>query len=179
MNLHDHVKSLYSKLVGPDDLVRISDGYDSSHDARTDDFEWLASVEWRHESYQYDQTAVFRHKPSGLLFFGEDSGCSCPSPFELTTVEMLTPITRIQDWLDHVNDRLRELREDEEDVRIGRAEDPEYRQFVDLGDLQWKLGSCTDSTYRAFNVISDHFDSYTEVENFTVSLVEKEEDSWI
>ena len=25
---------------------------------------------------------VFQHNPSGRVFYGSDSGCSCPSPFE-------------------------------------------------------------------------------------------------
>lgn len=36
-------------------------------------------------SYEFDIIAVWRHKETGRLYWGADSGCSCPSPFESTT----------------------------------------------------------------------------------------------
>lgn len=32
--------------------------------------------------YEYDTFIVLRHIPSGRLFYANDSGCSCPTPFE-------------------------------------------------------------------------------------------------
>lgn len=65
----------------------------------------IADVEWDHESYQFNMTRVYVEDSTGRLFYAEDSGCSCPSPFEDTTVEELTPIDRLQDWYSHVEDR--------------------------------------------------------------------------
>ena len=62
-----------------------------------DDYETIAHIEWRYESWEYDQTEVYRRK-DGALFYAEDSGCSCPIPFEFTTEADLTPIRSLADW---------------------------------------------------------------------------------
>ena len=33
-------------------------------------------------SYEYHTLVVLRHTESGRVFWAEDSGCSCPTPFE-------------------------------------------------------------------------------------------------
>lgn len=33
-------------------------------------------------SYAYNTLVVWRHDASGRLFYAQDSGCSCPTPFE-------------------------------------------------------------------------------------------------
>jgi hypothetical protein len=33
-------------------------------------------------SYSFDDFWVFQHINSGRIFYGSDSGCSCPTPFE-------------------------------------------------------------------------------------------------
>ncbi len=33
-------------------------------------------------SYEYNTLLVLKHEESGRLFFAQDSGCSCPTPFE-------------------------------------------------------------------------------------------------
>lgn len=44
--------------------------------------------------YEFNMLAVFRRKDDGALFWGEDAGCSCYSPFEGDEpFEMLTRIT--------------------------------------------------------------------------------------
>lgn len=32
--------------------------------------------------YSFDIFMVFQHDASGRIFYGQDSGCSCPTPFE-------------------------------------------------------------------------------------------------
>lgn len=32
--------------------------------------------------YDFDITVVYRHVKTGVMYIGQDSGCSCPSPFE-------------------------------------------------------------------------------------------------
>lgn len=74
----------------------------SIYDSHTE----VCSVEWSGEAYEFDETCVFESKETGMLFYAEDAGCSCPSPFENTTFEKLTPILRLQDWIDHTVHRM-------------------------------------------------------------------------
>lgn len=62
-----------------------------------DDYETIATIEWRYESWEFDMTEVYRRK-DGALFRASDSGCSCPSPFEDTTEADLTPIRSLAEW---------------------------------------------------------------------------------
>jgi hypothetical protein len=38
-------------------------------------------IEWTDEAYQFDMTAVWVDA-DGWVYWADDSGCSCPSPFE-------------------------------------------------------------------------------------------------
>lgn len=38
-------------------------------------------IEWRDEPYEFDLTVIWKDK-SGKYWIADDSGCSCPSPFE-------------------------------------------------------------------------------------------------
>lgn len=52
--------------------------------------ELIGTIQWEPDSYSFDLTAVFRDK-AGTLYWADDSGCSCPSPFEdYTRIEQLT-----------------------------------------------------------------------------------------
>jgi len=43
--------------------------------------------------YEFNELVVWQHE-DGRVFFAQDSGCSCPSPFEdYTSLEDLTPVT--------------------------------------------------------------------------------------
>ncbi len=44
--------------------------------------EMVGDVEWDDESYEFNMTAVWRDKETGQFYWADDSGCSCPSPFE-------------------------------------------------------------------------------------------------
>lgn len=33
-------------------------------------------------SYEFDMAVLWKHDATGRLFYGFDSGCSCPAPFE-------------------------------------------------------------------------------------------------
>lgn len=68
-------------------------------------YECLAEVEWVGESYQFDMTRVYQHRETREVYYAEDTGCSCPSPFEDATEDDLEQIARIQDWYDYVKDR--------------------------------------------------------------------------
>lgn len=61
------------------------DVYDSPE---TFGLEFVDSIEWVGESYQFDMTVVWK-EARGKYYIGDDSGCSCPSPFEGLTKEDL------------------------------------------------------------------------------------------
>lgn len=63
-------------------------------------YETLANIEWRYESYEYDQTEIYRRVSDGALFHASDSGCSCPMPFEDVTEADMKPIRTMQDFND-------------------------------------------------------------------------------
>lgn len=46
------------------------------------DLEEIACLSEPELSYEFHYLCVYRHKPTGRIFYGEDSGCSCPRPFE-------------------------------------------------------------------------------------------------
>jgi hypothetical protein len=46
------------------------------------DLEPLTELELYEPNYSFDTVAVWRHTPTGDLYWAYDSGCSCPSPFE-------------------------------------------------------------------------------------------------
>lgn len=49
----------------------------------------IADVEWDHEDYQFNMTVVWQDE-DGNFYMADDSGCSCPSPFEnVTALDML------------------------------------------------------------------------------------------
>jgi hypothetical protein len=60
------------------------DGYNDSPYGNPEMYgmERVAELEWDNQSYQFDITSVLRRKEDGTLWFCNDSGCSCPSPFE-------------------------------------------------------------------------------------------------
>jgi len=46
-------------------------------------------------SYSFDLFTIWKRESDGALFYGEDSGCSCPSPYEdVHSIEDLKPITK-------------------------------------------------------------------------------------
>jgi len=42
----------------------------------------VGEVDFSDQYYVFSIIAVFRDPATGQLYYGEDSGCSCPSPFE-------------------------------------------------------------------------------------------------
>jgi len=85
--------------------------------------------------YQFDYLVVWKNA-DGDLFYAEDSGCSCPSPFE----DMGMPeLTRVQDPMDIVSrmefrrDDLSEWREAE--LPQINASIDDFKSMVKRGDL--------------------------------------------
>lgn len=83
------------------------------------DYREVGEVDWEEEPYEFELTRVYQQISTGALFYATDSGCSCPIPFEDTEETDLTPITRMQDWYDHVTERIVEA-DPEEDYQYPR-----------------------------------------------------------
>ena len=47
-----------------------------------DNFEMVGEVELRFASYEFDLFGIFFDQDQKVYFTGNDSGCSCPSPWE-------------------------------------------------------------------------------------------------
>lgn len=54
--------------------------------------EILGSFDWTNEQWQFDYFVLWREKETGNLYYGEDSGCSCPDPFAGRRIEDLHPV---------------------------------------------------------------------------------------
>lgn len=69
----------------------------------------VGEIEWSEPDYSFDLTVVWR-AGDGTLYWGDDSGCSCPSPYE--DVESLGDLSTgsFFDFAEHVNARLAEMR---------------------------------------------------------------------
>lgn len=44
--------------------------------------EVIGEIDWFQDSYGFDLTTIWRDKETGVLYYADDSGCSCPSPYE-------------------------------------------------------------------------------------------------
>jgi hypothetical protein len=54
----------------------------------------LGQIDMHEPNYDFDIVAVWRHAPTGELYWARDSGCSCPSPFEdYTSLDKLTKLS--------------------------------------------------------------------------------------
>ena len=41
----------------------------------------VGQIDWAEQDYSFDMTVVWKDE-NGKLYWADDSGCSCPSPFE-------------------------------------------------------------------------------------------------
>lgn len=68
------------------------------------DLETIGSIDWSDGSYCFDLTAVWRNILTRQFVYAEDSGCSCPSPFEdFTSTADLAPITSLAEFRTHLD----------------------------------------------------------------------------
>jgi hypothetical protein len=71
------------------------------------DLEILGVLDLCYESYSFHDLVVWRHLETGQIYWAEDSGCSCPSPFEdLTSMDQLNTLDSWRDLAVLLNDRL-------------------------------------------------------------------------
>lgn len=81
-------------------------GSDFGYQPENYGFEQIGEIDWSSGSYEFDLTTVWRHTASGAFYMADDSGCSCPSPYEdVRTLLDLTPIPRTQALIDHLEER--------------------------------------------------------------------------
>jgi hypothetical protein len=63
----------------------------------------VGEIEWTDGCYQFDRTVLWVTE-DGTLYWGNDSGCSCPSPFEgYKSFDQLTSGTKWQ-FLQYIKD---------------------------------------------------------------------------
>ena len=56
--------------------------------------ETIGEIQWGEQSYDFDLTVLWKRKSDGDFFMAEDSGCSCPSPFDgINSIDKLTQVT--------------------------------------------------------------------------------------
>lgn len=67
--------------------------------------ETVGDCDFSSGEYEFNMTAVWRNPATGQLYYADDAGCSCPSPFEnITRIDQLTPATR-HEILAHLSKR--------------------------------------------------------------------------
>lgn len=70
--------------------------------------EQIGEVVWREPDYSFDFLVLWRRAETERFYFDEDSGCSCPSPFENATLESLTQVESLRALKAHLRARTRE-----------------------------------------------------------------------
>lgn len=66
--------------------------------------EVVVSLDQPNMSYEFNMFVVWRRKADGVLFYGSDSGCSCPSPFEgVNDVSSLSELKNIDAFEQELN----------------------------------------------------------------------------
>lgn len=83
--------------------------------------ETVGEVEYSSGIYEFDTIVVWRDPKTNEVFAQQDSGCSCPSPFEDHNRKTLIPITKAQDLIDILNKHLTDTRWWDDDNRIKAA----------------------------------------------------------
>jgi hypothetical protein len=56
--------------------------------------ETIGEIDWSSGAYEFDLTVVWKRTLDGRFVYAEDSGCSCPSPFEGTGVDELVVLRK-------------------------------------------------------------------------------------
>jgi len=140
-------------------------------------FEQIGEAELEFESWQFHLVGVWRHIESGLLFYGYDSGCSCPSPWEATKLSHLQPLRSYQDWLDVQSELLgptpEELKAQREqgelvfDYKIRDAETTRPRRVDELERLRVQVEQAFKDLKRKqvlAQIVEDHRDALDQLD---------------
>lgn len=73
----------------------------------------VGDVDFSDGCYQFDMTVVWQDE-AGQFFYADDSGCSCPSPFDGVEPKDLTPCNLLE-LQAHLEQRVEESSESERD----------------------------------------------------------------
>jgi hypothetical protein len=96
----------------------------------------LGEVQWGEPSYDFDLTVVWQGS-DGQLYMADDSGCSCPSPFEETSFESLQRVTK-HEALEYLTNRGKAGDDDWEDAKqryaAAGADAPTWRYYGSTED---------------------------------------------
>lgn len=92
----------------------------------------FGDIDWSDGFYHFDQTVVWQDD-EGRLYYADDSGCSCPSPFEGKGVDDLTRCTDIGELQAHLEERLND------DIHESQREKNEAAMVNLLGRLRQTL----------------------------------------
>jgi len=57
----------------------------------------VGEIEWGYGDYSFDLTVVWK-TADGKFLYAEDSGCSCPSPFDETALVDLRPVESLAEF---------------------------------------------------------------------------------
>lgn len=68
----------------------------------------FGEIQWGEANYDFNLTVVWRRNSDGAFVYAEDSGCSCPAPFEDTGVEDLKRATPLAAFKAHLDERAAE-----------------------------------------------------------------------
>lgn len=88
----------------------------------------IGEIDFSSGSYEFDILVVFQDVETGKFYYAEDSGCSCPSPFEDHDRTTLTPFVDSSD-----------LRSRAERLLKDRGEDCGYADADDVRALLYKV----------------------------------------
>jgi hypothetical protein len=70
----------------------------------------IGEIDWSDGEYQFDFTVVWQDGDESF-WYGDDSGCSCPSPFEDTGLNDLVRLPSLEQFKTHCESRM-QVRED-------------------------------------------------------------------
>lgn len=68
----------------------------------------IGEIDWSDGCYNFDYTVVWKREFDGKFVYGEDSGCSCPSPFDDIGVDELVVLRKrggLNDFKAHCEER--------------------------------------------------------------------------
>lgn len=58
----------------------------------------IGEIDWSSGSCEFDLTVVWKRDADGTFWYGEDSGCSCPSPFDNQGMDDLTAVATLEEF---------------------------------------------------------------------------------
>lgn len=93
--------------------------------------EIVETIDFSDGYYQFDYLVVFKSE-DGRWFYAEDSGCSCPSPFEGMGMPDLTRVEGPEDIISRMEFRIKDSYYDE---KYGQSEVDDFKSKVKRGEF--------------------------------------------